>query len=344
MTESPKPMSESNSAVCSISSSADRAYWRKFVPYFVVGLFFVVSAMAFRADLERISFSILATSKLALFAVCCLSITSYLIRAWRWRVLLLQIGYRLPVGFALVTYIAGFAFTLAPGKVGELAKYAYYRDYKIPLAEAAGAYSVERITDLAIFVSLALLFFGTANEDYGAILIGTGMCVPIGVLLLAGIPSSRMDSVGNYLLRFGGIWLSAFQQILNAVRVAKSLMSIRLVWYSLVLGFAGWLAECLGLYILLDLSPGASLGIGEAVGIYAVAIVIGAVSFLPGGLGTTEAALAGILASRGVPLADALLITLACRVLTLWLAVGLGWAAVGILKFRGYSRMNDERP
>lgn len=258
--------------------------------------------------------------------------------------MLLQIGHRLPIGFAFVTYIAGFAFTLAPGKVGELAKYAYYRDYRIPIADAAGAYSVERITDLAVFVCLALLFFGTASDEYGAILIGAGLCVPIGALLLTGISLRRLDMLDNYLSRFGGIRSAAFRQILSAMRAAKSLMSIKLVWYSLALGFAGWLAESLGLYLLLDLSPGASLGVGESVGIYATAIVIGAVSFLPGGLGTTEAALVGILASRGMPLADALLITLVCRVLTLWLAVGLGWAAVGILKLNGHSRTVGETP
>jgi uncharacterized membrane protein YbhN (UPF0104 family) len=66
-----------------------------------------------------------------------------------------------------------------------------------------------------------------------------------------------------------------------------------------------------------------------------MAIVVGALSFLPGGLGTAEAVMVALLVHHGYALPDALLMTLACRILTLWLAIGLGWLAVAVLKLRG---------
>lgn len=306
--------------------------WGRYAPHAIVVLFFVVSARAFHSDFNQISFDVLVTSKGILFSVCGLSLTSYVIRGLRWRLMLAQIGYRLPLAFSLITYVAGFAFTLAPGKVGELAKYAYYRDYRIPMSPVAGAYSVERIADLAIFVTLAFVFFGTASEEYGSILIGAGLCVPMGMLLLAGIPEHRLAQLERYLIGSGTGRVKVVRGVLAGLSAAKELMSIRAISYSLLLGFAGWLAESLGLYLLCSLSPATSIGVGEAVGIYATAIVVGAISLLPGGLGTTEAALAAILASRGMPFSDVLLVTILCRVLTLWLAVVLGWVAVGYLK------------
>jgi uncharacterized protein (TIRG00374 family) len=73
------------------------------------------------------------------------------------------------------------------------------------------------------------------------------------------------------------------------------------------------------------------------VGIYAVAVILGAVSFLPGGLGSTEAVMTTLLSLRGYSVGDALLITIVCRLVTLWLAVGLGWIAVLALRTRPVS-------
>jgi hypothetical protein len=40
------------------------------------------------------------------------------------------------------------------------------------------------------------------------------------------------------------------------------------------------------------------------------------------------------LSTQGYPVADALLVTIACRIVTLWLAVGIGWVAVLALRNR----------
>jgi uncharacterized protein (TIRG00374 family) len=65
---------------------------------------------------------------------------------------------------------------------------------------------------------------------------------------------------------------------------------------------------------------------------YAVAIIAGALSFLPGGLGSTEAVMAALLMAHGFSAPLAILLTLICRLLTLWLAVVIGWACVWLLR------------
>ena len=77
---------------------------------------------------------------------------------------------------------------------------------------------------------------------------------------------------------------------------------------------------------------GIDVSYSSAVGIYATATIIGAFSFLPGGLGSTEAVMVALLAARGYGLSDSILITLVCRVCTLWLAVAAGWLAVLVLR------------
>jgi len=65
-----------------------------------------------------------------------------------------------------------------------------------------------------------------------------------------------------------------------------------------------------------------------AVGFYAVAMVAGALSALPAGLGGMEAVLTGLLVAQSAVPAQALAITVMARLLTLWLAVAIGIAAL----------------
>lgn len=70
------------------------------------------------------------------------------------------------------------------------------------------------------------------------------------------------------------------------------------------------------------------------VGIYAIAVLAGALSFLPGGLGGTEAVMGVLLVAFGADGATAVAITLLCRLATLWFAVALGGLAVAVLGMR----------
>ena len=91
----------------------------------------------------------------------------------------------------------------------------------------------------------------------------------------------------------------------------------------LVLGFAGWAAEAVSLYVLVH-ALGAHVGPMTCVFIFAFAMIVGAISVLPGGLGSTEATMAGLLVLQGMKLQDAIVATAVVRVTTLWFAVGLG--------------------
>jgi uncharacterized protein (TIRG00374 family) len=62
--------------------------------------------------------------------------------------------------------------------------------------------------------------------------------------------------------------------------------------------------------------------------IFAFAMMVGAISVLPGGLGSTEATMVGLLATQHVPADVAVVATALVRVTTLWFAVALGLCAL----------------
>jgi uncharacterized protein (TIRG00374 family) len=97
----------------------------------------------------------------------------------------------------------------------------------------------------------------------------------------------------------------------------------------LVIGIAAWSAEGWGFAILL-VALGHPLTLATAFSIYAFSMLTGAASFLPGGLGGSEAAMIVLLRLTGVPLGVAVSATLLIRLATLWFAVLLGIIALSI--------------
>jgi glycosyltransferase 2 family protein len=98
------------------------------------------------------------------------------------------------------------------------------------------------------------------------------------------------------------------------------------------LGTVSWLGEGIGFYfILTGLGLPATIEtLTNAVFILAFSTVIGAVSALPGGLGASEASIAGMLVLvGGADAAVASAATLLIRLATLWFGISLGlgvWA------------------
>jgi uncharacterized protein (TIRG00374 family) len=77
---------------------------------------------------------------------------------------------------------------------------------------------------------------------------------------------------------------------------------------------------------------GADISLTFAVFVYALAMLAGAISFMPGGLGGAEAVMVALLMWKGMASADAIAATVLIRLATLWFAVGIG--ALMLLRIR----------
>ena len=97
----------------------------------------------------------------------------------------------------------------------------------------------------------------------------------------------------------------------------------------LAVSVLAWFCECAGLWLVCrTLAPAA--GLTDAVFIYAAATLVGSVSFLPGGLGGTEAVIIVLLGTLGVPTAAGAAAAFIVRLATLWLAVLVGLAVFAL--------------
>src|SRR5271163_3135075 len=157
----------------------------------LVAAFAGICLYGLRNDIALVSLAPLARSwdLVALAALC--SLLNYAFRIIRWQRYLARLGRALPFGFTSLTYLAGFAFTVSPGKVGEMARARYYSRLGISLADVAGAFFIERLMDVMAMLVLAALIVVAAPRYHVAMWSAGSMVVAV-LVTLAVLPWSSI--------------------------------------------------------------------------------------------------------------------------------------------------------
>lgn len=268
-----------------------------------------------------------------------LSLLNYALRYWRWEWYLLKLSHiPVPHRWHLAYYFCGFALSTTPGKAGETVRSLYLKRHGIAYSHTLSTFFVERFLDLLSIVlisSAAAVLF----EGYGLLVAITGVVVFASLPLLHSPALVRvMGSIGQ---RYPGRIGKGLDHLATLLKSSALLLKNRELLVGLVVGFLAWLAEAVGFWYLLHIL-GQDVSVLMAVSIYGVAVLVGAISFLPGGLGSTEAVMSLLLISLGVDKSVALAATLICRIATLWFAVFIGIFVAGGLAMRGITPMPSE--
>lgn len=291
---------------------------------FIIGGLLVYLALAYWVDLDEVVASARQLDMATWILVLALSLVNYLLRFGRWHIYLRDLGHSVPVIRHLAIYVAGFALTATPGKVGEGVRAILLRPFGARIERSLSILMAERLLDLmAISLLAILLLLAPMPEARWLPLIGGG----ITLLLLAAMHPVALT------------WLERFSQTLPSERLRSlgarlpgfrrdltTLIRGRLLAGGLAIGLIAWLAEGIGLYLVTD-ALGLQIGLGAAIGIYATAMLAGALTFLPGGLGSADATMTALLIFAGAPMPAAVAVTILVRLATLWFAIALGGAA-----------------
>jgi len=253
---------------------------------------------------------VLSTPAGALVAALCL--LNYGLRGQRWRLWMAHYGRPLGPLQGLRLYLAGYTFTPTPGNVGEAARGLLLRQ-PLGVANSLAIFGAERVADLLALLLLTLpalwwLAQWPMASSWQLQLVAT--VVVVGLLALALLYRRRQALFARLP------WL----------RAAWHCLASR-PWAWLLLTLVAWTAQGLATWLICR-ELGYAIDPLLATGFYALAMVGGALSMLPAGLGGTEALLTGLLALHGAPLATALAITVLVRLFTLWLAVAIGALAL----------------
>lgn len=258
-----------------------------------------------------------------------LSLVNYGLRYLRWELYLGRLGSRVPAHLSLAYYIGGFAFTTTPGKAGEAIRSFYLRRHGVPYAGSLAAFFTERLVDLIAVLVLALVAALAFPRYQWPVLAITLLIIAVLPVIHAHsfhafldrhrirLPSERLRTVGTGLIEL--------------LRSASVLLKSGPLYAGLMIALIAWAAEGVAFHVILN-ALGIYTSLLLAVGIYSISVLAGALSFIPGGLGSTEAVMVVLLTLLGAEMPTAIAATLICRLATLWFAVFIGGMTIATLE------------
>jgi conserved hypothetical protein len=254
-----------------------------------------------------------------------LSLVNYGLRFARWQHYLSLFGHRVPWLRSLRIYLGGFALTTTPGKAGEALRCVLLQPLGVSWPHSLAALLAERLGDLVAILLLAAIGLSAYPQGRGVMLFMTVVLL----LLLLFIQQRRwLEQLDQWLRRrFSGRAAALAAGLIETMLHSSRLFSLPLLVYSAVLGVVAWGAEGVAFYYLIQVL-GTDLDLPTALFIYAFSMLVGAVSFLPGGLGGAELAMVTLLTLHGMSPGVAVAATVIIRLATLWFAVLLGAVAL----------------
>jgi glycosyltransferase 2 family protein len=228
----------------------------------------------------------------------------------------------------LVQLAGSFVTLVTPAAVGGAAlNVRYLQRRKIPAAAAAASVGVSQVVAFVLHILLLVIFAAIA---------GTGTKNPIkpptwayfvlaGLVVLAGValalPAGRRLLRARLAPTFGQVLPRLLEVAQQPRKLAEGIGGTLLLSLSYIL----CLSACVAAF-------GRSVPFAKIGFVYMTGSAIGSIIPTPGGLGAVEAALTAGLTAAGLPGAVAVSAVLLFRLLTFWLPVPFGWAALSFLE------------
>ncbi len=306
-----------------------RSLLRRLIPGLILG-FLVLVGLSLLGDLQQVGQLLMAFDWRMFPLALCFTLFNYSLRFLKWHFYLHQIGIRtIPWPRSLRLFVSGFPLAVTPGKVGEVLKAVWLQHFSgVTVGRGVSVVVAERVSDGLAVLMLSVLGV-IAYPQYW----------PAFALILAALAGLVVVSQ----IRPAALWVLSqgerirfLRRLIHPLREfyegSFALFRPRSTLFAVSLGTVSWLGEGIGFYFLLiglGLAPSIHL-LALAIFILAFSTIIGSVTALPGGLGASEASIAGmlvLLAGFDAPLAAAA--TLLIRLATLWFGVALGlvtWA------------------
>jgi uncharacterized protein (TIRG00374 family) len=265
-----------------------------------------------------------------------LSLVNYGLRFVRWQLYLSKLGHRVSWLPSLRIYLSGFALTTTPGKAGEAFRGVLLKQHNVPFPTTFAAFVSERLSDLVAIVLLTLVGLSQYPQARGIVLAGV-----MGIVVVLASLSSQtlLDKLHAWAAKRGGKSMALAAHTTVMLGSARQCHRPGLLSVATVISVVAWGAEALAFYWVLGWL-GSDISLSFAIFVYALSMLAGALSFLPGGLGSAEAVMISLLVLKGMATPAAVAATVFIRLATLWFAVMIG--LVALIKSRHGEILEDK--
>ena len=254
----------------------------------------------------------------------------------RWHFLLANCKIHIPFTKSVLVYLSGTALQTTPGHVGELIKAQILKTgFNIPRTKTASVVLVEKVYDLIGAIIASIIGMIILEMEIYLIIFA------IGVLIMFFFFIYYKPAFEFFVKRI--IKMKLFskytENISESHEILKKLTTPKISICCILLSITYWFIVSIAVYCTLLAFDVDILNYLKVLSIFATSVVLGAITFIPGGIGITEGTLAGLLTTQGIGISTALIVSVMIRVFTLWYGVLVGFFA---LKFAGAFDTNSK--
>ena len=295
----------------------------------------LIAVVAIYAVFLFISDYSVISEKISNFKINYLPLILFLVTAsWcpvfiKWHFLLKNCEIDIPLTRSITVFLSGLAFDLTPGKLGALMKSQILKtSFNIPRTKTAPIVLVEKVYDLIGAILASII---------GIIILGMDVyLIIIAILVLAMVffflyyrPASELFFKRVTKTKFFSKYVENISEFDKTIQKSTN---VKVATICILLAVTYWFIVSTAVYYTLIAFDVNILDYLKVLAIYTTSVLLGAVSFIPGGVGITEGTIAGLLSLEGIDISIALVLSVMIRIFTLGFAVVVGFIS---LKFTG---------
>lgn len=283
-------------------------------------LFYAV--LLFFSDALKV-ISLIKTFNLWTFLILlALSLFCYLSRTVRLFYLMHNSGSKINFRETLYIQFSGMTMTITPGKVGEVFKAFLAKEIAgFPVGKGIALVFVERLTDLVAVLILSLGGLTAIKSGYFSI----GIIFSLTTIIVLLFSTEWFQNIFLCLVRRSGYAVRFHSSLQEMFGTIKENLRLKPLLISVLLAVLGWGAEGVAFFITLKTLEFLNLDLFQAIAVYAISTIAGALAMFPGGIGLTEGSMMGILIASGATRDVSFSATMIIRFTTLWFGVISGW-------------------
>jgi uncharacterized protein (TIRG00374 family) len=247
----------------------------------------------------------------------------------KWHFLLKNSRINVPLTKSIAIFFSGSAFEITPGQIGILIKSQLLKtSSNISRTKTVPIVIVEKIYDLIGAILASVIGIIILGMEFYLIIIAISVLATI-FFFMYHRRSSELVFNRITKLKFFSKYIDNMSEFYEVV---KKSTNVKAATICILLALTYWFIISAAAYYTLIAFDVNLLDYLKVLAIYATSTLLGAISFIPGGIGITEGSMAGLFTLNGVDVSTALILGVMIRVLTLWYSVGVGFIS---LKFTG---------
>lgn len=291
-------------------------------------MIFYVGFIAY-SDFSKFTFNFFHFKFEYLIPILSIGFLTLFIKAVRQHLILHQIDIRIPFKDSLLLYFSGIAMTVTPGGIGAVIRSYYLKNkHGHKISRTFPITLIEKFHDslavvIIIFVSLITI------KSYEAMTLASVIGIVL-ILIYTAVRIKNFFMLTSKMLSRIPLVNRQIDKLFQSYDTFHTLTSRRITIQCLLVSLASWGGDAIAVYLTF-VAFGLKLQIAYTTVVSFSSILFGSISFLPGGVGLTEASMVGLLVKNGMELSLATSVVFMVRLVGIWYTTAIGFITMKFL-------------